>query len=228
MNYTKLVKRFRGVLLGVQNDDVMCTESQGVKEFLADAHVLIRKFDLPAPSDLCFLQWLYNSLEKVVGKQLKKKELWTEFHVLRTSVEFSQRWKSYLGEVGVESKAVFIQTVTSEVFEQLLSDIYIPKTTQYENDEEQFTYEEENAIRYMAGFIVQRIQKKLDAKDVEMLIESDRATIMDANSTEWINIIDRGGLVHVTDACYQLFLAIEHATRQELKLSKISSMDDNF
>ena len=206
----------------------MRTESQGVKEFLADAQVLIRKFDSPAPSDLCFLQWLYNSLEKVVGKQLKKKELWTEFHVLRTSVEFSQRWKSYLGEVGVESKAVFIQTVTSEVFEQLLNDIYIPKTTQYENDEEQFTYEEENAIRYMAGFIVQRIQKKLDAKDVEMLIESDRATIMDANSTEWINIIDRGGLVHVTDACYQLFLAIERATRQELKLSKISSMDDNF
>jgi len=85
-----------------------------------------------------------------------------------------------LREVGIESKAVFIQTATSEVFEQLLSDIYIPKTTQYENDEVQFTHEEENAIRYMVGFVVRRVQKKLDAKDVEILIESDRATIMDA------------------------------------------------
>ena len=45
---------------------------------------------------------------------------------------------------------------------------------------------------------------------------------MDANSAEWINIIDRGGLVHVTDGHYQLFLAIEHAIQQELQLSKIS------
>ena len=79
MNYTELVKRFRGVLLGVQNDDVMRTESQGVKEFLADAQVLIQKFDSPAPSDLCFLQWLYNSLEKVVGKQLKRKNFGQNF-----------------------------------------------------------------------------------------------------------------------------------------------------
>ena len=92
----------------------------------------------------------------------------------------------------------------------------------------QFTYEEENAIRYMAGFVVRKVQKKLDAKDVEMLIESDKAAITGSSSAEWVNIIDRGGLVHVTDACYQLFLAIEHVTRQELQLSKISSMDDNF
>lgn len=80
----------------------------------------------------------------------------------------------------------------------------------------------------MAGFVVRKLQKKLEAKDVEMLIENDKATILDANSAEWVNMIDRGGLVHVTDACYQLFLAIEHATRQELQLSKVSCMDDSF
>ena len=30
MNYTELVRKFRGVLVGVQNDDVMRSESQGV------------------------------------------------------------------------------------------------------------------------------------------------------------------------------------------------------
>ena len=42
----------------------------------------------------------------------------------------------------------------------------------------------------MAGFVVQKIQRKFKTDDAEMLIESDKATIMDANSTVWINIID--------------------------------------
>ena len=147
--------------------------------------------------------------------------------MLRTSAEFTRQWKNYLEVVGIESKAVFIQIVTSEVFEQLLNDTYIAKTAQDEK-EVQFTYEEENAIRYMAGFVVRKVQKKLDAKDVEILIESDKAAITGSSSAEWVDIIDRRGLVHVTDACYQLFLAIEHVTRRELQLSKISSMDDNF
>ena len=67
----------------------MRSESQGVKTFVTDTQALIRRFDSPTPSDLWFLQWLYSSLESVVDKQLKKKELWTEFHVLRTSPEFS-------------------------------------------------------------------------------------------------------------------------------------------
>ena len=41
----------------------------------------------------------------------------------------------------------------------------------------------ENAIRYMAGFVVRKVQK-LDAKDVEMLIESDKAAITDSSSAE--------------------------------------------
>jgi len=52
----------------------------------------------------------------------------------------------------------------------------------------------------MAGYIVQKIHKKFGTKDVEMLIESDKTTIMDTNSTEWVN---RGGLVHVT-SCSRL------------------------
>ena len=89
--------------------------------------------------------------------------------MLRTSAEFTRQWKNYLEVVGIESKAVIIQTITSEVFEQLLSDTYIAKTAQDEK-EVQFTYEEENAIRYMAGFVVGKVQKKLDAIQVPVLL----------------------------------------------------------
>ena len=50
----------------------MRCESEGVK-FLGDAQGLLRRFDTPAPFDLN-LQWLYNELEKVVGKELKNKD----------------------------------------------------------------------------------------------------------------------------------------------------------
>ena len=61
-----------------------------------------------------------------------------------------------------------------------------------------------------------------------MLIESDKSITVDTESAEWVNLIYCGGLVHVTDACYQLFLAIEHATRQQLNLNKVTCMDDNY
>ena len=175
-----------------------------------------------------FLQWLYDALQTILSKQLHKKELWTKFHVLRSSAEFIQRWKGFLEEVGIQSKAVFIQTLASEVFEHLIGDTYVPKSVEDGNVEAHFTFEEENAIRYMAGYVVRKLQKKFETEDIAMLIENDKSTILDANSAEWVNIIDRGGLVHVTDACYQLFMAIEHATRQELQLCKITKMDDSF
>ena len=78
----------------------------------------------------------------------------------------------------------------------------------------------------MAGYVVYKLQKKLGKEKVEMLIETDKTTIQ--NSTEWISIIDRGGLVYVTDECYQLFLSVEHATRQQFRLDNITCMDDTF
>ena len=53
MNYTELVRKFRGVLVGVQNDDVMRSETQGVKAFITDAQALIRRFDSPEHPVIC-------------------------------------------------------------------------------------------------------------------------------------------------------------------------------
>ena len=154
--------------------------------------------------------------------------MWSQFHKLRSSDEFFQEWKCYLEQMGISAKPVFFQLITAELFEQLLHDTYCCENAAPEdNDEARLTYEEENAIRYMAGYVVRNLQRKM-AGEVEMLIETDKKHIQESNSTDWINIIDRGGLIHVTDECYQLFLAIEHATRQELRTQKIGDMDDSF
>ena len=41
-------------------------------------------------------------------------------------------------------------------------------------------------------------------------------------------MVGRDGLIHITDDCFQLFLAIETATHQEFYLRKTPRMDDMF
>ena len=223
----EFVKKFRAVLLAVQNDDIMGLRTEKAKKFVEDIQILIRKLAAPMDSDITFLEWLYKSLEKVVGEErFYKKELWTKFHVLRSAENFSKRWLVYLNENGIQGEAVFMQTLSLEVLEQIIGDITATKSTQPVPDATELTFEEENAVRYMAGYVVYKLQKKLGKEKVEMLIETDKTTIR--NSTEWISIIDRGGLVYVTDECYQLFLSVEHATRQQFHLDNITCMDDTF
>ena len=51
---------------------------------------------------------------------------------------------------------------------------------------------------------------------------------LEAKSSEWVKLVDRGVLIHITDDCFQLFLVIETATRQEFDLREAPKMDDTF
>lgn len=71
------------------------------------------------------------------------------------------------------------------------------------------TWEEENALRYVAGYICRKVQSKLQkssAKNKEEMVlfcmelcgdeDGDRGT------EEWTNAIDRGGLWHINTLCF--------------------------
>ena len=221
------------MVFGLLNDDLMSTETERSKEFISNAQKMLRQLNSPSAKENHFLEWLFGKVKKIVVEhgtdKPKRKEMWSQFHKLRSSDDLFQEWKRYLEQMGISAKPVFFQLITAELFEQLLHDTYRSKSTATDDgdDEVILTYEEENAIRYMAGYVVRSLQKKM-ADEVEMLIETDKKRIQESSSTDWINIIDRGGLIHVTDECYQLFLAIEHATRRELKTEKIGDMNDSF
>ena len=96
----------------------MGLRTEKAKKFVEDIQILIRKLAAPMDSDIAFLEWLYKSLEKVVGEErFYKKELWTKFHVLRSTENFSKRWLVYLNENGIQGEAVFMQTLSLEVLE---------------------------------------------------------------------------------------------------------------
>ena len=61
----------------------------------------------------------------------------------------------------------------------------------------------------MGGYKVKKIQKN---HDVRFIIDSGEK-FQEAESSDWTNAIDQGGLVHITVSTYQLFLSIETVTR---------------
>ena len=52
----------------------------------------------------------------------------------------------------------------------------------------------------------------------------DVATDDNMCSQQWILHVDRGGLCHINDLTYGLFIAIEESLRQELTVSKAREM----
>ena len=77
----------------------------------------------------------------------------------------------------------------------------------------------------MGGYVIKKLSDK--KHDVEFLVVSKNKTSLEAQSSDWINAVDRGGLVHITDSCFQLFFAVETVTRQKMKATN-TVMNDTF
>lgn len=124
------------------------------------------------------------------------------------------------------TKPLFYQHFTLELFEQLLCEKLQSSNESVDDQSISISYEEENAIRYMAGYVIRKLNKKQDS--VDCLIEKNKDSMAETSSSEWVNLIDRGGLVHVTKECFQLFLSIESITRHHMSTANLKSMDEDF
>jgi len=209
--------------LEVSSDDALSTGSDGTKLSRTYAESLLKQLTTPTDQDELFTEWLVQSLIKVM-KSKDKTELWKNFYVLRSSDLFCRKWREYLESLKLNDEPLFFQHFTLSLFNQMLSDKFKDSASASETNTSEFTYEEENAIRYMGGYVIRKIREKKNM-DVSFLEDSDKVYLQ-SQSTDWINAIDRGGLIHITDSCFQLFLAVETFTRQEMK--DTTFMDDTF
>lgn len=154
-------------------------------------------------------------------------KVWQNFHQLRCTDHFKEQWEQYLENCNLCKEPIFYQHVTLKLFEEQLKEHMKRERESVavtdDDDVESLTYEEENAVRYMCGYVVRKMQNASNHVEVGFLI-SDQAAASKMESSEWIKLIDRGGLVHVTDDCFQLFLSMECAVRRKLKTSSTISM----
>ena len=82
---------------------------------------------------------------------------------------------------------------------------------------------ESNAVRYTAGFIIRKLEQKFSKKKTKEAVQctaalrdmAEKAKIRklateQQPSSKWIKLVDRGGLYHVQDIVYDLFVTIEY------------------
>ena len=48
------------------------------------------------------------------------------------------------------------------------------------------------------------------------------------SSENWLNAVDRGGLVHINHKTFKMFHAIEMELRQRFMISKVEDMDEHY
>ena len=155
-----------------------------------------------------------------IGKQ--RERMWSRYHKVRTHQSFRNTWITFLKAVGCEADPIFYQFVTDSVMELLIK-LQYPVVSTSSTDEVCLDNTEQNAVRYIAGYSIRSLKKKMGRlklvnkdeliKCLEEMVENERST---HHSADWIKSVDRGGLVHVDDMTYTVFVEIELVTRRYL------------
>ena len=235
----------RGVLTGVLSDNSFAIATDETKTCLRIAQELIKHFHQPSIECERFALWLMNVLDEVITKSKKRTgminqdKLRSKYHQLTTFEAFNGKWINFLGLLKVDKEPLFYQHVTDEMFEMRIKEIVNSSTPQPEvcsEDSGMLTFEEENAVRYVGGYVIRTLKQQKKHEDICHILEeltdnsprSDHEDEPEAPANDWVTIIDRGGLTRITTDAYQLFYTIELCTRRYFHLNNVTSMDNTF
>lgn len=166
-----------------------------------------------------------------VNSQAAREKMWAKYHSVRNSEEFVSLWTAILQESGVCAIPICYQTVTDKLFEKRIQfhcPVATPSVLESEEDVT-LTYEEENAIRYAAGYVLRSVRKKVmksQHANKENIVETIDSLAQNCDvddddvSSEWVTLVDRGGLIHISDDLYRVFVAIELEVRKFFRVDK--------
>ena len=160
----------------------------------------------------------------------RRERMWERYFKYRSSSEFTHKWKDHLSAIEESPSPVFYQFLTDVIMEHLIKK-HFPVRSDHVECSTTLDYEEHNAIRYTAGYVLRAIQRKINRsshplkEELALCLEELREQSNEFShvSEEWLQAIDRGGLVHVNDMTYMLFTALEQALRPYLGSMQTSS-----
>ncbi len=138
------------------------------------------------------------------------------------------------------SSPVFFQFVTHRMFKEVIKGRFILPNSRSQAGQpsisNSITKLEENAIRYVAGYVCRKVQdyfrsSKHPQKEDMILFISDFSGGHEVDETkgteEWTNAIDRGGVWHVNDDTYTMFYFMEEESRQHFTIESAKQLDKN-
>ena len=113
------------------------------------------------------------------------------------------------------------QHVTDKVFELCIKKNLPSETTRVSeesDDQQKLSFEEENALRYVRGYVIWNLMQKTKDSGVRHVLSDlkDDGATWEGPAQEWVNSIDRGGLTRITTEAFRVFYAIEMCVRRHL------------
>ena len=131
---------------------------------------------------------------------------------------------------------LFVQFVTDTIFKELIKiefPVSTATTTTSESPHCPLSCEEQNALRYVAGYVCRKVRTKLETSSLpnkdEMILcimEMSGDEEGDGGTETWTNLVDRGGLWHMNDQTYRLFVAMEYSICQRLTMATASKQEE--
>jgi len=81
------------------------------------------------------------------------------FYQLQVSKLFQDKWSDYLELIQLTGKAIFFQNCTSILYDNIIK-LKFPIPDNTEPLADAFNFEEENAVRYVGGYVIAALKKK--------------------------------------------------------------------
>ena len=186
-----------------------------------------------------FSSWLVAVLSNVAESAssrstgLKREKLWINYHKEVSSPDFVAKWKEFACEIGVRVTALFFQHITDDLFNAILKEKF--GVSQYTRDNDvnelpDLTYEEQNAVHYVGGYVLHALKKSKVNADILPIVDKLIVSGGEHTGTSqiWLKSVDRGGLTDITDETYQCFYAIEVTIRRHLRIENTREMNEGF
>ena len=106
-----------------------------------------------------------------------------------------------------DATPLFYQNVSQELFETLISQKCLINdhgiSTEYI---QHMTLDEENAVRYVAGFVIRAAKDKLKVPNdqeildiLNLMVHVQEASSTSTSSEDWVKSVNQGGLVQITE-----------------------------
>ena len=121
--------------------------------------------DLKTPdSSRQFCCWIISQLSSIIHAAISpnctcinKEALWLKLYQLQISTSFADKWCSYLMSLQVPAEPVFYQHYTGIIFDNLVKQ-NIPNVQENDSIVSPLTFEEENDIRYVGGYVLKSLK----------------------------------------------------------------------
>ena len=122
---------------------------------------------------------------------------------------------------------LFFQNCTGILYENIIK-MKFPVSDNPEPLPDSFNFEEENALRYVGGYVIS-ILKKRHQSDKEIIAGLNHLTNknpVSMLSAEWVQEVNRGWLTIITDQAQDVFMSIETCIKSKLRVNSAHKMDE--